>query len=299
MHLGQCACSLIDTVTVLQGLKLIRAKSRELFQIKVGLVMDLPTVGWHFWDRIKLRMLPVSQYNSFERISKEVFPERGIVFRYFSGITEFFLHRLALLSWIGELELARKLWEEEKERRYLWGMDFEDFLFRVIICEIRIGSGHKHPESGSLVEYHVLDEEDAFKLSTIPLSELLKMDKPHFSSVDGLVTVDFDEHELRRIAKIVQEKYQKELRLPLILLRKVKGYVEPYKAVGTKLENMLLQRLLKLTEAPFETYSEVEEKRELTSISMLRRRRFKTIYKVLPETTTIWLSTTHQHPSLR
>jgi len=123
-------------------------------------------------------------------------------------------------------------------------------------------------------------------LSTIPLSTLLKMDKPHFSSVDGLITVDFDKHELVRIAKIVPEENQKELRLPLILLTKEIGYVEPCKPVGTRLENILLQKLLKLTKVPFEKYAEVEEK-ELTSISMLRRRRFNTICKVLPETSTI------------
>jgi len=86
-------------------------------------------------------MLPVSQYDLFERTSKELFFERGIVFQYLSGTREFFLHRLVLLTWIGELELAKKLWEEEKERRYFWGMDFEDFVFRVLIREITIGGG--------------------------------------------------------------------------------------------------------------------------------------------------------------
>jgi uncharacterized protein (UPF0216 family) len=146
------------------------------------------------------------------------------------------------------MELAKKLWEEEKERRYFWGI--------------------------------------VFKLSTIPLSALLKMDKPHFSSVDGLITVDFDKGELARIAKIVREEYQKELRLPLILLTNEIGYVAPCKAVGTRLENMLLQKLLKLTKVPFEKYAEIKQK-ELTSVSMLRRRRFNTIYKVLPEASTI------------
>jgi len=81
--------------------------------------MDLPVVGWHSWDRIKMRMLPVSQYHLFERVSKELFFERGIVFRYLSGTREFFLHRLALLTWIGELKLAKKLWEEKGTTLFL------------------------------------------------------------------------------------------------------------------------------------------------------------------------------------
>lgn len=122
------------------------------------------------------------------------------------------------------------------------------------------------------------------------------MDKPHFSSVDGLITIDFDKHELMRIAKIVPERYQKELRLPLILLRKEVGYMVSYKRIGNKLENLLLQRLLKLTGIPFEKFAEVEEKRELENISMLGRRKFNTVYKVLPEKSTIWLSTTYENP---
>lgn len=280
------------SITILPALKLIRAIFNDVICVEVGLVMDLPTERWHYWNRVKIRMLPVSQFHS-------ILQERGIVYPRLSSKTEHFIHRLVLLTWIGELELAKKLWTEEKQRRYLWGMDFEDFLFEVLICK-DVVSGRFHPESEKLVAYFLLEEELAFELSTIPLSELLEMDKPHFSSADGLITVDFDKHELDRIAKIVPEEYQKELQLPLILLRKEDlGYVESYKAVGTKLENLLLQRLLKLTKAPFDKYAEVEEKRELPSISMLRRRRFNTIYKVLPETSTIWLSTTYQHPVLR
>lgn len=98
---------------------------------------------------------------------------------------------------------------------------------------------------------------------------------------------------LRESLKSYQKKYQEKIRLPLILLGKVNRDIQSYKAVGTKLENMLLQILLKITEEPFEKYDEVEEKRYLSSISMLRRRGFKTIYKVLPETTTIFLRITY------
>lgn len=127
---------------------------------------------WHYWDRVKLRIFPISQ-------SSSTFPERRIFFLYLSGTIEFFFQRLALLTWIGELELARKLWEEEKKRRYFWGMDFEDFLFRVVVYKDVI-SGYMHPEFREIIGYRLLREEDAFKLSTIPISELLKMDKPHF-----------------------------------------------------------------------------------------------------------------------
>jgi len=226
------------------------------------------------------------------------FFEKGIIFLHITSTIEPILHELALLAWIGELELAEKLLEEEKNRIYFWDFwgikDFEDFLFRVIICEKDIGSGYDHPELG-FVGYNVLREEDAFKLSTVPLSELLKMDEPRFTSVDGLITADFDKKELERIEKIVPEKYQKELRLPLILFKKLKEF-ETYKLFGTKLENILLQKLLKITAVPFEKYLDVGQKTEVTRISMLGRRKFKTIYKILPESSTIWLRTANQRP---
>jgi uncharacterized protein (UPF0216 family) len=271
--------------------ELIRAYSDEVIQI-VSPIMDFPKRQWHSWARTRLRVLPFSY-------SSPSFSERGIVFLHITSTIEPSLHRLTLLTWIGDLELAEKLWEEEKDTIYFWRFwgirDFEDFLFRVIICAKDIGSGYYHPELGS-VGYNVLGQGDAFKLSTMPLSELLKMDKPHFSSVDGLITVDFDKQELQRIEKIVPEKYQKGLRLPLILLKKLKAY-ESYKTVGTELENMLLQKLLKLTVAPFEKYRDIAQKTEVTGISMLKRRKFKTIYKVLPESSTIWLRTANELPN--
>ena len=255
--------------------------------------MVLPAEKWHYWDRIKLRMIPISKYDSFFRRPKDIF------FRYLSSTTEIFMERLILLTWIGELRLAEKLWEEEKDRHpvYEFPTTFEEFLFRVLICERDLGRIYFHPEFHG-VTYLLLEKEDAFKLSTILLSELLEMDEPYFSSVDGLITVDFDKHELGRISKIVPEKYQKELRLPLILLKKYWGCEDPYTFIGTKLENMLLQKILKLTDASFEKYAEVEEKIEIAGITMLRRRRFNTIYKILPETSKIWLSTMYQRPQL-
>ncbi len=256
----------------------------------------MPSVRPHDWGRTKLRMLSVPQHDSFKKECRKIDPELDIVLHFYSGTREFLLHRLVLLTWIGELELAKKLLEENQG--YFWGLDLEEIFFRILICEQDLVGGYKHPEFYGFVQYILLREEDAFKLSTTPLSELLKMDKPHFSSVDGLIEVDFEKRELERIAKMVPEKYHGKLRLPLIFLKKQHGHVQSYKAFGTKLELLLLQKLLKLTEAQWKNYAEVEAKREYTSISMFGRRKFQTIYKILPETSSTWLSTTDEHPDL-
>jgi hypothetical protein len=59
---------------------------------------------------------------------------------------------------------------------------------------------------------------------------------------------------------------------------------------------MLLQKLLKLTGAPFDKYADVAQKTEVSGISMMGRRKFKTIYKVLPESSSIWLYTANERP---
>lgn len=247
-------------------------------------------MDWYSWYRIKLRTIQWSQHDSFFERAKD------LRFRYLSSTTEFFIQRLAQLTWIGELDLAIDLWEENKmKRRYLGFIhSFEEFLFRVIIFEKYGGPVYLYPEFRN-VTYFILDQDEAFIFSTIPLSELLNMDKPHFSSADGLVNVDFDKRELVRIAEMVPEIYHEKLRLPFILLRKMPSYYA-YMTFGTKLENTVLKKLLKITETPIDRYTENIEKCDLTNISMLGRRRFKTIYKILPESSIVWLCKTYQRP---
>lgn len=207
-----------------------------------------------------------------------------------------------MLIWINEIESAKRFWEEQKTHHGFSAMDLEDFLFNLIICEREIGWGYRHPEFRHLVRYYILTEECAFKLSTIPLSELLRMDKPSFSSLDGLINVSFDKHELERVAEMVPEKHHGELQLPLILLRPVMDrypayeYKQAHKVVGSKMENFLLQKLLKFTSAPFKKYTEAKSIKIINKISTLKRRKFNTIYKALPGHSSLWLSVTYKHP---
>lgn len=238
------------------------------------------------------------------------------------GRDEWFIHRLVLLFWIGEIELAKGLWKEE--RSHFFGASLEDFLFRVVIGK-DAHRGYAHPEFG-LVNYYEMSEECAFLMSTVPLSDLLKLNthrgyfrggySPHlmyFSSLDGFVEAHkFDKNELERVATIVPQEYHDKTRLPLILLRSMSElrytyeldtnmhkYHGKYKVVGSNLENFLLQKLLKLTSARFETHAKAEKIRTVNSISTLKRRKFYTVYAIFPEAPSgVWLSTTYENPSL-
>lgn len=247
---------------------------------------------WHSWDRIQLRTLQDSQIDNFFESSKDLF------FRYLSSTTKLFIQRLVLLTWIGELNLAKDLWEKEKERHVFYGFPstFEEFLFRVLIVEDNNpGLVYFYPEFHKVM-YLLLDEDDAFKLSTIPLSELLKMDKPHFSSADGFITVDFEKRELERIAEMVPEEHHEILRLPFILLRERPFRNYEYQIAGTKVEITYLKKLLKISDSPRNNENAVYDNNGLLEISMLGRRKFKTIYKILPESSRVWLKKTYHPP---
>lgn len=109
--------------------------------------MSSPKPNWHLMNRMKLRTLPLSRLSLLmEQSLRESHtylyepPERS---------HQWPVHRLALVIWIGEVELAKKLWEEQGY--YLSDKSFEDFLFRVVICEHELGWGYEHPEFHHLV----------------------------------------------------------------------------------------------------------------------------------------------------
>ena len=199
------------------------------------------------------------------------------------------------LLWIGEFEFARKLIANSEYRSL---GSFEEYLFNLVICVQGSGWGgwhFSHPEHNHGVHYGFLYGNEAFKQSSMPLTDLLKMDVPCFSSIDGLVDVKFDKTELERVGTIIPQELQKELRLPLILFGPLGDYPGKYKLVGSKIEEFLLQNLLKLTDASFDKFKENLSYKLFDSISTLNRRKFSSIYKVFfkleqDELSRVWLN---------
>lgn len=185
---------------------------------------------WHGWDRLRLRTISPSQILAIEKnelhysIAEPSCREQSSI------------DRLVKLLWIGEFEFARKLIANSENRSL---GSFEEYLFNLVICVQGSGWGgwhFSHPEHNHGVHYSFLYGNEAFKQSSMPLSDLLKMDVPCFSSIDGLVDVKFDKTELERVATIIPQELQKELRLPLILFGPLGDYPGKYRLVGSKIE---------------------------------------------------------------
>jgi uncharacterized protein (UPF0216 family) len=254
------------------------------------------TTQWVSWDRPALRTVFPSQLSLFEQRLRET----GCLLDEPSSTRQSFIHRIALLLWIDEADLARKLYEEEKH----WlGASFEGFLFNLVIL-VRdrgaLGWYFNHPEFGS-VRYSLLWSGEKF--STTPLSDLLKMENPCVSTPDGFLNAGFDKGELDKLTQIFPQEYHGQIRLPLILIGPLTGEnYGAYKLMGGKAEEFLLQRLMKATNAPFDKFEETREK-IVSSISMLKRRHFRTIYKVFfgferPYQSGVWLSARYDSPYL-
>lgn len=197
------------------------------------------TLNWHNWERLILRTISPSQLSAIEKGELNYSIDEP------SSTRQSFIDRLVKLLWIGEFEFARKLFDEPEY--YYGGKSLEEYLFNLVVCVRQLGRPgwfFSHPEYDG-VRYAFLYGDEAFKQSTIPLSNLLKMDAPSFSSIDGLVNVTFDKTELKRIASIVPQAYHQELRLPLILFGPMGDYPGKYKFLGGKTESFLLQKLLK------------------------------------------------------
>ena len=172
---------------------------------------------------LKLRIFPFTPQQVWEA---RINPEQSLISNQIRDMwcpklqvrVQLIIHRIVLLLWIGEIEFAQSVLEENKY--FLLVDSLEDLLYTLIIYESSM-NGHSaflyHPEFTDRVIYGILDYGRARKLSTAPLSDLLKMDKPSFSSIDGLVNVDFNKRELERIAKIIPQQYHQELRLPLTM----------------------------------------------------------------------------------
>jgi len=241
------------------------------------------SLEWHNWERLKLRTILPSQWLAIEKGEMHYSIDEP------SRTDQRFIHRLVQLLWIGEFEFARKLFDSPEY--YHSGYSLEEYLFNLVIC-VRdsgwVGWYFSHPEYKG-VHYAFLYGDEAFKKSTAPLSDLIKMDSPCFSSIDGLVDVKFDKTELERVANVIPEDYHKELRLPLILFGPLGNYPGKYdyqgkyKLLGGKAEEFLLQNLLKLTDAPFDEFKETRGVKLVYSISTLKRRKFETIYRVIFE----------------
>jgi uncharacterized protein (UPF0216 family) len=274
--------------------------------LKEKLMTDI-TLSWHNWGRLTLRTISPSQFLSIQKreLNYPVYEP--------SATEQSEISRIVNLLWISEYEYARKLFEQ---MRYTpRGESLEEFLFRLVVLvrDSSWGGWYERYPEYDYVRYGFLNEHEAYKASSTPLSELLKMSDPHFSSIDGLVNVGFkdnfitdkrfDKSELERVAGIIPAEYHAQIRLPLVFLNPATGNFQgKYKLIGSKLEEFLVQTLLKQTKVTLEKFKETPYVKTFDSITTLRRRGFNKIYKVFynfqgnelsSDSSSVWLNARH------
>jgi uncharacterized protein (UPF0216 family) len=116
-----------------------------------------------------------------------------------------------------------------------------------------------------------------------PLSELLETDSPHFRTRDSNVSV-FRKDELEELAAEVPSRFHDDVRLPIVLLRRLDHGVGIYTISGNKVELFMIFRIIGYVDLEWENIENWKpvEKLAKPQVQVLRRK--------LPSTTSIGIA---------
>ncbi len=116
-----------------------------------------------------------------------------------------------------------------------------------------------------------------------PLSELLETDSPHFRTRDSNVSV-FRKDELEELAAEVPSRFHDDVRLPIVLLRRLDYGVGIYTISGNKVELFMIFRIIGYVDLEWENIENWKpvEKLAKPQVQVLRRK--------LPSTTSIGIA---------
>jgi uncharacterized protein (UPF0216 family) len=99
------------------------------------------------------------------------------------------------------------------------------------------------PTIDKLIEHEIDTLNDHLPESRITLRELVKSDKPYFITKSGEKSV-FRREEIQWLLEQIPERFHDEIRLPIIILRRLDYGSGIYTVAGNKYELFLIHRVL-------------------------------------------------------
>lgn len=134
-----------------------------------------------------------------------------------------------------------------------------------------------------MIERDIDTLNDHLPESRHPLSELLETDSPHFRTRDSNVSV-FRKDELEELAAEVPSRFHDDVRLPIVLLRRLDYGVGIYTIAGNKVELFMIFRIIGYVDLEWENIENWKpvEKLAKPQVQVLRRK--------LPSTTSIGIA---------
>ena len=127
--------------------------------------------------------------------------------------------------------------------------------------------------------------------SRVPLNDLIGMDSPQFKTRIGEVSV-FRVEEIEELAQEVPKKFHEEVRLPIVVLRRLDYGTGIYTVAGNKAELFMVHHIIGYVDLGWDDFTQWKpvEKLARPQVQILRRR--------LPSTTTIGIGMSKEKPSL-
>ena len=134
-----------------------------------------------------------------------------------------------------------------------------------------------------MIERDIDTLNDHLPESRHPLSELLETDSPQFRRGDSNVSV-FRKDELEELAAEVPSRFHDDVRLPIVLLRRLDYGVGIYTIAGNKVELFMIFRIIGYVDLEWENIENWKPVERLAKpqVQVLRRK--------LPSTTSIGIA---------
>ncbi|MFW9964148.1 MAG: DUF61 family protein [Candidatus Sifarchaeia archaeon] len=136
-----------------------------------------------------------------------------------------------------------------------------------------------------MIEHDIDTLNDHLPESRVPLSELIEANSPQFRTRNGEISV-FHVEEIKKLSLEVPKKFHDDIRLPIVVLRRLDYGPGIYTIAGTKAELFLVHKVIGYVDLGWDDFAKWKpvEKLARPQVQLLRQR--------LPSTTTIGIGTT-------
>jgi len=141
-----------------------------------------------------------------------------------------------------------------------------------------------------MIEHDIDTLNDHLPESRVPLSDLIGLGSPQYKTRIGEVSV-FRVEEIEEIAMEVPKRFHRDIRLPIIVLRRLDYGSGIYTVAGNKAELFTVHRIIGYVDLGWENFAKWKHVERLArpQVQLLRRK--------LPSTTIIGIAMSSKEPS--
>ena len=131
-----------------------------------------------------------------------------------------------------------------------------------------------------MIEHDIDTLNDHLPELRVPLSDLIGLDSPQFKTRIGEVSV-FRVEEIEEISLDVPKRFHRDIRLPIVLLRRLDYGPGIYTVAGSKAELFMVHRFIGYVDLEWGNFAKWEP------VEKLARPQVQTLRRKLPSTTSI------------